>query len=67
MSVGQSPSNGPDPHEEQPDTRLSLRWTLILTISAACGIVVGTMEGLPAGILAFLTALGLLTQIVRKR
>lgn len=68
MSVGQPPrTTVSDPHDRRPDPRLPLRWALILSISGACGVMVGTLEGPPAGLLTFLTALGLLYRVVRDR
>lgn len=53
--------------KRQPDQRLSVRWTVIIGLSTACGVLVGSAEGPAAGIVAALTAAGLLDQIVRHR
>jgi hypothetical protein len=54
-----SPGRRPSP----PD-RLPVRWAVILSLSYGVGLVVGAAEGLAAGVLAFIAALGALQAIV---
>ncbi|WP_018829730.1 hypothetical protein [Salinispora tropica] len=60
MTVKQSRDRRPpaqDPDPEKP-ALLPLRWAVIMGISAAVGIMVGTAESLPTGVLACLITAG---------
>ncbi|NJP34805.1 hypothetical protein HCJ94_23180 [Micromonospora sp. HSS6-12] len=45
--------------------RLPLRWLIIMGISAAVGIMIGSAEGVPAGVLASVVTAGALHKIVK--
>lgn len=49
------------------DSRLPLRWAVIIGFSGAGGLFVGHAEGAPAGLTTFVMAVGLLYQILRDR
>lgn len=50
--------------EPHPSNLLPLRWVVIMALSATVGVMVGTAEGLPAGILASLITAGGLHKIM---
>lgn len=55
------PDEGQESHTPSP---LPLRWVVILALSVAIGIMVGTTESLPTGMVASLIAAGGLHKIM---
>lgn len=51
-------------HQPEEPARLPVRWVVIVGLSAAVGIMVGTAKGLPAGVLASLVVAGVLNKMV---
>lgn len=50
----------PASHSRSSPPRLSLRWASIIAFSGVIGLVVGSIDGLAAGVLAFIVTLGVL-------
>jgi hypothetical protein len=50
-----------------PDPRLPIKWAVILALSTGCGLLIGSAEGIGAGLLASLGTLGLLYRVVRDQ
>ena len=49
-----------DERQGRPHDRLSVRWAVILSVSAGVGYIVGTAAGLEAGLMAGVAIAGLL-------
>ncbi|SCF19399.1 hypothetical protein GA0074695_4217 [Micromonospora viridifaciens] len=66
MTVDQSRDRRPLNRHQDLETHalLPLRWAVIMGLSAAVGIMVGTAESLPAGVLASLITAGGLHKIM---
>lgn len=67
MTVRQSRAHRPLGRDREPQrsSLLPLRWAVIMGLSAAVGIMVGTAEGLPFGVLASLITAGALHKIMK--
>lgn len=66
MTVGQRRAHRPPDESQEPrsPSPLPLRWVVIMALSAAIGIMVGTAESLPTGVLASLITAGGLHKIM---